>query len=63
MIDPQGQANKWIKNMEKENKLEVIKLSDPNYLRALENCIQVSNVIMINRKLFCLAYDNIISIQ
>ena len=21
MIDPQGQANKWIKNMEKDNKL------------------------------------------
>ena len=23
MIDPQGQANKWVKNMEKQNKLEV----------------------------------------
>ena len=41
MIDPQGQANKWVKNMEKNNKLEAIKLSDPNYLRNLENCIQV----------------------
>jgi len=41
MIDPQGQANKWIKNMEKANKLEVIKLSDPNYSRQLENCVQV----------------------
>ncbi|XP_029639148.1 dynein heavy chain 3, axonemal-like isoform X2 [Octopus sinensis] len=40
MIDPQGQANKWIKNMEKANKLAVIKLSDSNYVRALENCIQ-----------------------
>lgn len=26
MIDPQGQANKWTKNMEKENKLSVIKV-------------------------------------
>lgn len=42
MIDPQGQANKWIKNMEKSNKLEVIKLSDPNYSRQLENCVQVN---------------------
>ncbi len=42
MIDPQGQANKWVKNMERVNKLEVIKLSDPTYLRTLENCIQVS---------------------
>ncbi|XP_038073730.1 dynein heavy chain 3, axonemal-like isoform X4 [Patiria miniata] len=40
MIDPQGQANKWVKNMEKPNKLQVVKLSDPNYTRALENCIQ-----------------------
>jgi dynein heavy chain len=23
MIDPQGQANKWIKNLEKENDLKV----------------------------------------
>ena len=41
MIDPQGQANKWIKNMEKENKLSVIKLSDSNYIRTLENSITV----------------------
>lgn len=41
MIDPQGQANKWIKNMEKSNKLEVVKQTDSNYLRTLENCIQV----------------------
>ncbi|XP_072535232.1 dynein axonemal heavy chain 3 [Salminus brasiliensis] len=40
IIDPQGQANKWIKNMEKSNKLSVIKLSDSNYVRTLENAIQ-----------------------
>lgn len=40
MIDPQGQANKWIKNMEKTNSLQLIKLSDPDYVRTLENCIQ-----------------------
>ncbi|XP_028430624.1 dynein heavy chain 1, axonemal isoform X1 [Perca flavescens] len=38
-IDPQGQANKWIKNMEKDNALEVIKLSDRDFLRSLENAI------------------------
>lgn len=41
MIDPQGQANKWVKNMEKMNKLEVVKMSDVNFSRNLENCIQV----------------------
>lgn len=40
MIDPQGQANKWIKNMEKTNSLHLIKLNDPDYVRTLENCIQ-----------------------
>ncbi|KAI3380917.1 hypothetical protein SNEBB_002522 [Seison nebaliae] len=40
MIDPQGQANKWVKNMEKQNRLEVIKLNEPTYSRTLENCIQ-----------------------
>jgi len=41
MIDPQGQANKWVKNMEKESKLEVVKQSDVNFTRSLENCVQV----------------------
>lgn len=40
LIDPQGQANKWIKNMEKANNLHVIKLSDSDFVRTLENCIQ-----------------------
>ncbi|KAM9385712.1 LOW QUALITY PROTEIN: dynein axonemal heavy chain 3 [Pholidichthys leucotaenia] len=47
MIDPQGQANKWIKNMEKANKLAVIKLSDGNYVRALENCIQFGTPVLL----------------
>ncbi|XP_059151038.1 dynein axonemal heavy chain 3-like [Physella acuta] len=47
MIDPQGQANKWIKNMEKVNKLEIIKLSNPNFVRSLENCIQFGNPCLL----------------
>uniref|UniRef100_A0A7N6BTR8 Dynein axonemal heavy chain 7 n=1 Tax=Anabas testudineus TaxID=64144 RepID=A0A7N6BTR8_ANATE len=47
MIDPQGQANKWIKNMEKANKLSVIKLSDANYVRVLENCIQFGTPVLL----------------
>ncbi|XP_036367019.1 dynein heavy chain 1, axonemal-like isoform X1 [Octopus sinensis] len=39
-IDPQGQANKWIKAMEKDNSLDVIKLSDKDFLRTLENAIR-----------------------
>ncbi|XP_058475903.1 dynein axonemal heavy chain 3-like [Solea solea] len=51
MIDPQGQANKWIKNMEKENKLSVIKLSDDNYVRILENCIQFGSPVLLENVL------------
>ncbi|XP_030655837.1 dynein heavy chain 3, axonemal [Nomascus leucogenys] len=47
MIDPQGQANKWIKNMEKANKLAVIKFSDSNYMRMLENALQLGTPVLI----------------
>uniref|UniRef100_A0A8C7MG37 Dynein axonemal heavy chain 1 n=1 Tax=Oncorhynchus kisutch TaxID=8019 RepID=A0A8C7MG37_ONCKI len=39
-IDPQGQANKWVKNMERDNGLDVMKLSDRDFLRSLENAIR-----------------------
>uniref|UniRef100_A0A8C4NSC2 Dynein, axonemal, heavy chain 1 n=1 Tax=Dicentrarchus labrax TaxID=13489 RepID=A0A8C4NSC2_DICLA len=39
-IDPQGQANTWIKNMERDNGLETMKLSDRDFLRSLENAIR-----------------------
>jgi dynein heavy chain, axonemal len=39
-IDPQGQANKWVKNFEKENGIDIIKLSDRDFLRSLENAIR-----------------------
>lgn len=44
MIDPQGQANRWIKNMEK-GAVQVIKLSDADYIRTLENSIQFGNPV------------------
>uniref|UniRef100_H2ZME2 AAA+ ATPase domain-containing protein n=1 Tax=Ciona savignyi TaxID=51511 RepID=H2ZME2_CIOSA len=47
MIDPQGQANKWIKNMEKDNKIAALKLSDPTYIRSMENCIQFGYPVLL----------------
>ncbi|KAF7662821.1 hypothetical protein LDENG_00225550 [Lucifuga dentata] len=47
MIDPQGQANKWVKNSEKENNLSVIKLTDGDYMRTLENCIQFGTPLLL----------------
>ncbi|OAF65946.1 hypothetical protein A3Q56_06301 [Intoshia linei] len=39
-IDPQSQANKWIKNMEKENDIGIIKFTDRDYMRTIENSIR-----------------------
>lgn len=39
--------------MEKENKLSVIKLSDANYIRTLENSITVRNSIYWFAKTVC----------
>uniref|UniRef100_A0A803VXK8 Dynein axonemal heavy chain 3 n=1 Tax=Ficedula albicollis TaxID=59894 RepID=A0A803VXK8_FICAL len=47
MIDPQRQANKWIKNMEKSNKLAVIKLSDTHYVRTLETALQLGTPVLL----------------
>ena len=47
MIDPQGQANKFVKNMEEANGLASIKLSDPNFVRTLENCIQFGKPVIL----------------
>ena len=49
MIDPQGQANKWVKNMEKDNKIEVIKLTDATFMRTLENAIQFGTPVLLAR--------------
>ncbi|GMH42976.1 hypothetical protein BSKO_10898 [Bryopsis sp. KO-2023] len=46
MIDPQGQANKWIRNLEKN--LQVVKLSEGGeYLRTLENAIQFGLPVLL----------------
>uniref|UniRef100_A0A803V3Y9 Dynein axonemal heavy chain 12 n=1 Tax=Ficedula albicollis TaxID=59894 RepID=A0A803V3Y9_FICAL len=47
MIDPQGQANKWIKNFERDNRLNVIKISDTDYMRTVENCIQFGTPLLL----------------
>ena len=46
-IDPQGTANKWIRNMEKEAQLLVMKLSDGNYMRTLENAVQFGKPVLL----------------
>ncbi|CAG9863347.1 unnamed protein product [Phyllotreta striolata] len=47
LIDPQGQANKWIKNMEKANNLAIIRLNQADYVRILENAIQFGQPVLL----------------
>ncbi|XP_072257291.1 dynein axonemal heavy chain 3-like [Pyxicephalus adspersus] len=47
MIDPQGQANKWIKNMEKINKIQICKATDTDFLRTVGNSIQFGTPVLI----------------
>ena len=41
------QANRWVRNMEGSKGLKVIKLSDPNYLRTLENAIRIGTPVLL----------------
>ncbi|XP_070711337.1 dynein axonemal heavy chain 2 [Pempheris klunzingeri] len=47
MVDPQGQALKWIKNMERKRGLKVIDFQMPDYLRVLESAIQFGNPVLL----------------
>lgn len=47
MIDPQSQANKWIKNLEKANNLSVIRMTSSDYVRVLENAIQFGQPVLL----------------
>eukprot|EP00730_Choanoeca_flexa_P002353 TRINITY_DN11019_c0_g1_i1.p1 TRINITY_DN11019_c0_g1~~TRINITY_DN11019_c0_g1_i1.p1 ORF type:complete len:1435 (+),score=328.02 TRINITY_DN11019_c0_g1_i1:91-4305(+) len=47
MIDPQGQAIKWVKNMERERNLKVVDLQQADYIRTLENAIQFGTPVLM----------------
>eukprot|EP00116_Pleurobrachia_bachei_P000174 sb/3460436/ len=47
MIDPQDQANRWIVGRERKNGLKVVKLTDKNLLRTLENAIRIGLPVLI----------------
>ena len=40
-------ANKWIRNMENKNGLKVIKLTDLNYMRTVESCVQFGSPVLL----------------
>ena len=47
MIDPQGQANRWVRNMYSESNLQIIKLTEKEFLRTLENGIRYGAPVLL----------------
>jgi dynein heavy chain len=47
MIDPQDIANRWIKTTEKNKNLTILKQSDKDFLRSMENCIQFGTPVLL----------------
>lgn len=48
LIDPQGQANKWVKTMEKVNDLQVVKFTEGNYMKVIETCLEYGKPALID---------------
>ncbi|XP_076618005.1 dynein axonemal heavy chain 7 isoform X2 [Colletes latitarsis] len=49
IIDPQGQANRWIRNMERQNNVNIIRLDQLDYSRVLENALQFGQPVLLER--------------
>lgn len=47
MVDPQGQANAWVKAMESKSGLRLCKLTDASYLRTLETCVRIGSAVLL----------------
>lgn len=47
LVDPQRQANKWIKRMQSSNRLHVVKLSQSDYFKVLIECMQTGRPLLI----------------
>lgn len=47
MIDPQGQANAWVRNMEGRAGLKLVKLSQANFLRLIEGAVRLGQPVLV----------------
>lgn len=47
MIDPQEQANEWIKALESENSLKSCKITDPSLMNTIVNSIRLGYPVLI----------------
>ena len=46
-VDPQGQGNQWIKQLEKEHSLKVCDLKMSDWMRTMENAIQFGQPMLM----------------
>ncbi|KAK0159284.1 hypothetical protein PV328_010180 [Microctonus aethiopoides] len=46
-IDPQSQANKWIKKTENHSGISVVKLTEKDSLKVIENCVRFGRTCLI----------------
>ncbi|XP_017758914.1 PREDICTED: dynein heavy chain 1, axonemal-like, partial [Eufriesea mexicana] len=46
-IDPQAQANKWIRSLYKDNGISIAKMTDRELLRVLESCVRFGRACLI----------------
>ncbi|XP_017137652.1 dynein heavy chain 12, axonemal [Drosophila miranda] len=46
-IDPQGQANNWLKNMERKNRLNCVKFNQGNYMRIIAEAMEYGTPVII----------------
>ena len=47
MVDPQGQANRWVRNTYADSNLQIIKLTEKDFLRTLENGIRYGAPVLL----------------
>ena len=47
MIDPQVQANRWIKQLLKSKNLIIMKLNAPDFMRVLSNAVRIGRTVLL----------------
>jgi len=46
-IDPQQQANKWIKNMEKDSEMLILKFGSDTFLREVTGAVRTGKPVLV----------------
>lgn len=61
MIDPQMQANQWLRKKEESNNVMITTMRDVNLLRTLENCIRLGKPLILEVSIECSFHQKIIT--